>query len=168
MKLTRVFSIFLLFVSSLSTSLAVQAESVDFELPGMDGNQYKLSDYRGKWVLVNFWATWCPPCLEEMPELELFHLAHKDTDAVVLGVNQEDVSDKKLAQFVEDSFVSYPILKMKPNDRTSLGRVTALPTSFLISPEGDVSAKQVGTVTAASIEKFINQKQQQKLEENKK
>ncbi|MEW8429404.1 MAG: TlpA family protein disulfide reductase, partial [gamma proteobacterium symbiont of Ctena orbiculata] len=65
------------------------AETVDFELPGLDGKRYRLSDYRGKWVLVNYWATWCPSCREELPELEVFHNNHKDTDAVVLGVAME-------------------------------------------------------------------------------
>ncbi len=135
--------------------LSLSAEPVDFELSGLDGKQYRLSDYRGKWVLINFWATWCPPCLEEMPELELFHTNHKDKDAVVLGLNMEDISETKLKKFVEQQFVSYPILLIKRSSQLPFGRVAGLPTSFLISPQGDIIARQVGTVTAESIERFM-------------
>ncbi|MES9935022.1 MAG: TlpA disulfide reductase family protein, partial [Sedimenticola sp.] len=54
------------------------AEPADFSLPDLDGRTVKLSEFRGKWVVVNYWATWCPPCVEEMPELELFHSQNKD------------------------------------------------------------------------------------------
>ncbi len=130
--------------------------AVDFVLPDMQGKPHHLSDYRGKWVLVNFWATWCPPCLEEMPELEMFHNAHKDKDAVVLGINYETVTPKYLKKFVDDQFLSYPILKMTDPNQSPFGNLPGLPTSFLISPEGKVVARQVGTVTADTIENFIN------------
>ena len=130
-------------------------EGVDFTLPGFDGKQHKISDYRGKWILANYWATWCPPCLEEITELEIFHNKHKDSLAVVLGINNEDISENRLKEFVSNQFISYPILRLKTNESTPLGRVSGLPTSFLINPEGKVVAKQVGTVTATAIEKFI-------------
>jgi len=148
----RLVYFFLLLVISVSN---VQA-AMDFSLPGIDGKQYSLSDYRGKWVLVNFWATWCPPCLEEIPELELFHDTHKDKDDLVLGINYENVSDKRLKSFVEDLFVSYPILKLSDSEPTPFGNLPGLPTSFLVSPEGEVVARQVGGITASAIERFID------------
>lgn len=136
-------------------SVAQAADEIDFTLPGFDGQKHSLSDYRGKWVLVNYWATWCPPCLEEIPELEIFHTTHKDSLAVVLGVNNEDISEKRLKQFVSDQFISYPVLRLKTSETTPLGRVSGLPTSFLVNPKGKVVARQVGTVTAKAIEGFI-------------
>jgi thiol-disulfide isomerase/thioredoxin len=147
-----------LLLSVLATVLgaaAVRAEPVDFSLPDLDGREHRLSDYRGKWVLVNYWATWCPPCLEEIPELEIFHSRHQDEDAVVLGVNMEEIGVEELRKFVDDQFVSYPILRMAPSGRTELGRILGLPTSFLVSPEGEVVAVQVGPVTAEALEAFI-------------
>ncbi|MBU0500116.1 MAG: TlpA family protein disulfide reductase [Gammaproteobacteria bacterium] len=132
-----------------------QAAVVDFELPDLEGKARKLSDYRGKWVVVNYWATWCPPCLEEMPELELFHNNHKDKDAVVLGVNLEQISPNALRDFVDGQFISYPVLLSGPKASTELGRVPGMPTSFLIAPDGKIVARQVGTVTAADLEGFI-------------
>jgi hypothetical protein len=90
-----------------------------------------------------------------MPELEIFHNKHKDSDAVVLGVNMENISEQRLKAFVEEQFVSYPILRAKPAASSPLGRIAGLPTSFLISPEGEIVAKQTGTVTAEAIEAFI-------------
>ena len=69
------------------------AEPVEYSLPDLDGKMHSLADYRGKWVIVNYWATWCPPCQEEIPDLVNFHDSHKDDDAVVLGINLEDDFD---------------------------------------------------------------------------
>ncbi|PVV10611.1 MAG: thiol-disulfide oxidoreductase [gamma proteobacterium symbiont of Ctena orbiculata] len=137
-------------------SVMAAAETVDFELLGLDGKRYRLSDYRGKWVLVNYWATWCPPCREELPELEVFHNNHKDTDAVVLGVAMERIEKPRLKAFVDEQFLSYPILIAEPAARTELGRVPGLPTSFLVNPEGELVARQVGPLTMEDIEGFID------------
>jgi peroxiredoxin len=137
----------------------VIADPVDFELPGLDGKTYRLSDYRGKWVLVNYWATWCPPCREELPELEIFHNNHKDHDAVVIGVAMESIKRERLQQFVDQQFLSFPILLAEPAARTELGGVPGLPTSFLINPDGEVVARQVGPVTAEDVEQFISNQQ---------
>ena len=147
----RLFLLLLLLVMGCGVS----AKTVDFELTGLQGKSHKLSDYRGKWVVVNYWATWCPPCLEEMPELEMFHNNHKDKDAVVLGVNLEAIDSSLLRGFVEDQFISYPVLLKQPALDTELGRVPGLPTTFLVTPEGRLAARRVGPVTAAELEGMI-------------
>ncbi len=131
------------------------AETVDFTLPDLQGKPHQLSDYRGKWVVVNYWATWCPPCLEEIPELEVFHANHQNKDAVVLGVNMEEIDLESLKAFVDEQFISYPILRTGANSPGELGRVTGLPTSYLIAPSGELAARQVGPITAGAIESFI-------------
>lgn len=141
--------------------VSVMADPVDFTLPDVDGKERSLSDFRGKWVLVNYWATWCPPCLAEMPELELFHNQHKEKDAMVIGVAMEDMDPKRLKVFLERQFISYPILQRSPGTHTELGSVPALPTSYLISPEGEVVARQVGTVTGEVIENYIKKHNKQ-------
>ena len=133
------------------------AEPVDFELPDVKGVKHKLSDYRGKWVVVNYWATWCPPCLEELPELVIFHETHKDKDAVVIGVNFEDVDTKKLQKFIENYSISYTVLRSAPGPSSALGSIPGLPTSFMINPKGEVVGKQVGPITGKSIEKFMSE-----------
>ena len=146
-----------LFSTLLVFGANIQAEPAEFSLPDMEDKQHKLSDYRGKWVVVNYWATWCPPCLTEIPELVDFHEDHKDKDAVVLGVNFEDIGLKGLKRFSEEYFMNYPVLRSKPAASSALGIIPGLPTTYLVSPQGEVVARQVGPVTAKLITDFIEQ-----------
>ena len=132
------------------------SDTRDFTLPDLNGETRSLSDYRGQWVLVNYWATWCPPCLEELPELEVFHTGSEGR-AVVLGVNMESISTDRLSSFVEQQFLSYPVLlaSERPKKDQLLGPVDGLPTSYLVTPEGKVVARQVGPITAKAIDDFI-------------
>lgn len=135
--------------------MSYSASAVDMDLTDLDGRNVKLSDYLGKWVVVNYWATWCPPCREEMPELQAFHDAHVEKDGVVLGVNTEVLSPDSIKEFLNDYFVTYPNFAQGPVSNTPLGRVPGLPTTFVVSPQGNVEAVQVGGVTREMIEKFI-------------
>ncbi len=135
---------------------ATAASGVDFSYPDLDGKMHKLSDYRGKWVVVNYWATWCPPCLEELPELEVFHNSHKDRDALVLGLNMEDIELDKLRAFVRERFLSYPVLRAGSSPEEVLGEIPGLPTTFLVTPDGKVVARQIGYIDGKSIESFIS------------
>ena len=128
---------------------------VDFSLPDIKGQQHRLVDYRGKWVVVNYWATWCPPCLDEIPELIEFHERNAADRAVVLGVNYEDVDDLYLKTFVDEYFISYPVLLAEPGAANYFGRIRGLPTTFIISPAGKVVARRVGGVDAAYLESII-------------
>jgi peroxiredoxin len=148
----------LIFCGLLCPMLSVTADPVDFELTGLDGKQYRLSDYRGKWVLVNYWATWCPPCQDELPELEIFYNNYKDQNAVVLGVAMERIDQKWLKAFVDEQFLSYPILMTKPAARTELGEIPGLPTSFLVNPKGELVARRVGPITLDELESFFENK----------
>ncbi len=152
----------LLLLGLLYMASASAEKAVDFAAPDLDGRIHRLSDYRGKWVLVNYWATWCPPCREELPELEVFHDNHKDRDAVVLGLAMEDIDGERLREFVEEQFLSYPILLVGSRPKVLLGRVPGLPTSFLVSPEGEIVARQVGPVDRESIEAFIEKQQRER------
>jgi thiol-disulfide isomerase/thioredoxin len=134
---------------------AMVSATADFQLEDIKGQTHRLSDYRGKWLVVNYWATWCPPCLEEIPELEVFHNNHKDKDAVVLGINMENIGDKALHRFVEDQFISYPVIKTRPASKSVFGRIMGMPTTYLVNPEGEVVARQEGGVTAQDLESFI-------------
>lgn len=139
----------------LSWGLAALAAAEGFAYLDLAGEAHTLDRYQGRWVVVNYWASWCPPCIEEMGELDDFHRAHRDTDAVVLGVNSEDIGAEELREFVAEIGVSYPILRGEPIARAVLGRVPGLPTTFIVSPEGEVRQRIVGPVDRARLEQLI-------------
>jgi thiol-disulfide isomerase/thioredoxin len=149
-----------LLLLGLFTAITAFADPVDFTLNDVDGKPRSLSEFRGKWVIVNYWATWCPPCLDEIPDLVEFHEKHKDKDAVVLGINFEEADREHLLEFVDQHFMSYPVLSMDPVPVTPLGPVTGLPTTYIISPQGERVARQEGPITGAAIEAFLERKQQ--------
>ena len=150
----------LVFLLALLFTTPALAEPVDFTLPDLEGKPVSLSDYRGKWVIVNYWATWCPPCLEEIPELVSLHEDNSDS-LVVLGVDYEEVNTAYLKEFVESHMMTYPVVRTEPVPMTALGPVMGLPTTYIISPDGERLARQEGPVTQADIEKYIARKQGQ-------
>ena len=143
----------LLFFSSTVSAL-------DFSFTDTEGESYTLSQYKGKWVLVNFWATWCPPCRKEIPDLSDFHL--ESEDAVVIGVNYEPgLKDERLKKFIALYLVSYPITRVNDEIIEALGEPRGLPTSILIDPQGNVAKKITGMVTQRRLNQIIEQFQKQ-------
>lgn len=132
-------------------------------LNSLDGTTHNLEDYRGNWVVVNYWATWCPPCIEEMPELQAFHDDNVGKGAMVIGINIEYISKQKLYDFLDDYFITYPIFTSPPVEKSELGLIPGLPTTFLVSPESEVVARQIGPITREMIELFIDKWEAQKL-----
>ena len=136
---------------------ALPAGAAGFTLQDMSGKTHKLADYRGKWVLVNFWATWCPPCLSEIPELIALHDAHKDKDLVVIGVSL-DSTRASVAEFAGKSGISYPLVLGDRKMSAQIGAVEVLPTSYLYAPDGELVSHQAGELTRVSVETYIKNK----------
>jgi len=148
-------------------ALSFSGYAAGFSLQDMQGKTQRLEDYRGKWVLVNFWATWCPPCLSEIPELISLHNAHKDSDLVVIGIAMDSGSNRKIAYFSQAHGISYPQVnwqyrKSKKLDQEifrNFGDIEAVPSNFLYSPKGELVSRQLGgEVTRASVEAYIKSK----------
>ena len=139
-------------------ALSFSGYAADFSLEDTQGKTHRLADYRGKWVLVNFWATWCPPCLNEIPELSSLHNAHKDRDLVVIGIAMDSGSAKKVANFAEAHGISYPIVLGNRKIVAQIGELQVLPTSYLYAPNGEQVSYQAGEVTRESVETYIKNK----------
>jgi thiol-disulfide isomerase/thioredoxin len=137
--------------------LALGTHAADFKLTDTHGKAHTLSGYKGKWVLVNYWATWCPPCLEEIPDLIDLH-ENKKNNLVVIGVATDYRSSKQVTDFAEGLLVTYPIVLGNSKVINQIGPVQGLPTTYLYNPEGKMVAQQVGAITREAVESFISGK----------
>jgi cytochrome c biogenesis protein CcmG/thiol:disulfide interchange protein DsbE len=124
----------------------------DFELPSLDGKLIKLSDYRGKAVVLNFWATWCSPCKEEMPWFVDLQKKYGNDGLVVLGIAMDDSETPKIAEFAHNMGVNYPVLLGTDKVSEDYGNVQFLPTSFYIDRDGKFIGKGVGMVGRKDLE----------------
>jgi thiol-disulfide isomerase/thioredoxin len=127
------------------TALEPPLAAPDFVLSDMDGERHTLQDYRGKVVLLNFWATWCPPCRREMPALEQLYLRLAEQGFVVLAVNQWEDPDHVFAYTGElNVFPTFPILFDPDSSVSERFGVKGLPTSFLLDQDGRVRYRAIG------------------------
>lgn len=143
-----------LFALLLALSCTLPAHAQGWSLKDRNGTVYTQSGLHGRWVLVNFWAPWCPPCLQEMPDLDALQKKHKDL--LVIGVavmyrNEQDVLD-----VVRDKKISYPIVLGDEGIASEFGGMTGMPTSFLYSPAGKLVGDHQGPLTQQQVEQAIS------------
>jgi thiol-disulfide isomerase/thioredoxin len=120
----------------------------------VEGAPYDLSAHRGKWVVVNFWATWCAPCLKEMPELSALDAMHEHIE--VIGLAYEEIDAKAMRAFLSQRPVVYPIAIVDvANPPADFATPRGLPMTYLIAPDGKIAKQFLGPVTASEIEAAI-------------
>lgn len=141
---------FLLGVMLLMLTLEAKA----FQFQDTDGKIHTLADYKGRWVVVNFWATWCPPCLEEIPDLITLYEDRKDV--MVIGVAMEFSDPEVVMAFVESMSITYPTVLGNRRIASQLDDISMLPSTYFFDPEGKPAARKLGLVTRESIEHFIS------------
>ncbi len=123
----------------------------DFTLLDLEGNSVTLSDFRGKTVFINFWATWCPPCRAEMPEIEAVYQKYKDKDVVVIGVDLLEDADI-VRQYVEKGGFSWIFVFDTTGEVADKYAITAIPSSFFVDKEGVIQAVNIGAMTKRAME----------------
>src|SRR5215475_11494413 len=146
--------------SGTSVRAAVTAEkdrkvAPDFELKDATGNNVKLSDYKGKVVLLNFWATWCGPCKIEIPWFIDFQQQFKDRDFAILGVSLDDDGWKSVKPYVEQKKINYRVMIGTEELSTLYGGVDSLPTTFLIDRKGRIAQMHMGLVSKSEYQTEI-------------
>jgi cytochrome c biogenesis protein CcmG/thiol:disulfide interchange protein DsbE len=142
-------------VSKGSSGVALGEAAPGEALPRLEGGgDESLADYRGRWVLVNFWASWCLPCREEAPALERFQQRHGGSDFTVVGIDSRDLSGDG-RDFVERYGLSYPQLRDGDGDAAHAFGTTGVPENFLIDPRGKVRLLVSGPVTAEYLREAV-------------
>lgn len=137
-----------------ATTAEVNNKAPEFSLKTLDGKVKKLSDYKGKKVMINFWATWCPPCKAEMPAMQqLYNQANGYFD--ILAINIDPQNDVK--GFVSENQLTFPILLDESGKANQDYSIISIPTTLLINEEGIIEKKHIGAMTLEQMEEFIMQ-----------
>jgi peroxiredoxin len=130
-------------------------DNYDFTLKDLEGNEVKLSSLKGKKVFLNFWATWCPPCKAEMPDIEKLYQETKDSGLVILAINVD--TDKKAAQdFIDANNYNFTVLWDENGEVSRLYQVTAIPTSYFIDTEGFLGGGTRGMISLEAMKEYVN------------
>ncbi|ALS78041.1 MULTISPECIES: TlpA disulfide reductase family protein [Planococcus] len=138
--------------------LAKGEKAPDFQLTTLDGQEVTLSDYQGQKVLLNFWATWCPPCRAEMPHMQSYFEEHaEEENVVILSVNltTEDKGLEEIEEFVEEFGLEFAIPMDEKGDVGATYQAVSIPTSYMIDTKGRIQNKVVGPMDLPMMEKLV-------------
>lgn len=129
------------------------------------GHSIRFKNYKGKWLVINYFAPWCKPCLKEMPELNYLYLLYKSR-LMVFGVSYENLSNAEIIAFANKTGITFPLLHSFPLEKYTNAQIEAIPTTFLISPDGKLAKVLQGPQTLADLEKAIgfDTKQENRIE----
>jgi peroxiredoxin len=143
-------------VEKVSGPSCAAKANLDFTLKDINGANVHLTDYKGKVVLLNFWATWCGPCKLEIPEFVEAYERYRDKGFVILGVlSEDDPTPTELRTFMTQFKMNYPVLREHQDFAAANGELWALPTSFLIDRQGLICTKHTGAMTKEMLEQEI-------------
>lgn len=144
--------------SDAETGMRVGQFAPDFNLADMQGNEVRLSDFRGQKVLLNFWATWCPPCRVEMPYLQRFYEKDATDDIVVIAVNLTSLekNTSRVEQFAQDKQLTFPILLDESGSVLNAFRITAYPTTYFLDSSGVIRHRFQGAMSYEMMRKLVS------------
>lgn len=137
------------------SAVAAPRPAYNFKATGVDSKPVELKAYRGKRVVLNFWATWCPPCRQEVPDLVDFYQRYRDKNVVVIGLAVDD-DPQEIKEFIRIMDVTYPMAISTDKINKKYGGILGLPITFFIDPEGRIVTQQVGIVTRKQLEQFAS------------
>ena len=127
----------------------------EWQLKDLDGKPVKLSDFKAKVVVLNFWATWCPPCRKEIPALIALHAGYKDQGVVVIGVSMDQGGPSVVKSFARRTKINYPVVMGDEATAAAYGSVQVIPTTFFIDREGNIAGQHEGDLDQKGFESAI-------------
>ncbi len=130
-------------------------DAPDFTLPDLEGNSLTLSDFKGRVIMLNFWATWCPPCRKEIPDFVELYEKYKDEGLLIIGVSLDKGDSRTVKQFSKNYKINYPIVLGNVNVTQDYGGIRGIPTTFVIDRKADIKKKYVGYRSKATFEEAV-------------
>jgi peroxiredoxin len=130
-------------------------KAADFKLKDLSGKEVSLSDFKGKRVFLNFFATWCPNCKAEMPEMEKLYEETKDSDLVILAVDLEE-STETVRSFINNNKYNFKVLLDSNNTAAEKYQISSIPTSYFIDKDGNIVDKHIGSMTIQDMKIYID------------
>jgi peroxiredoxin len=130
-------------------------DAPDFTLPDLEGNRLTLSDFKGKVIILNFWATWCPPCREEIPDFVELYEEYKDDGLVIIGVNLDRGDSRAVKKFSKNYKINYPIVTGNVSVTQDYGGIRGIPTTFIIDRKGNIKEKYLGYQPKATFQEAV-------------
>ncbi len=134
-------------------------EAPNFTLSAFEGEALTLADYRGKKVLINMWASWCPPCKAEMPDMQQFYQKHQADGIEVLSINLTEAENNKedVSAFISDYEITFPVALDEKSQVADQYQVTTIPTTYIVDSAGNIERKIVGPMTYEMMEEIMSQ-----------
>ncbi|MFD1416568.1 redoxin domain-containing protein [Oceanobacillus jeddahense] len=144
------------YAEDVQEGVEIGDKAPDFMLETLDGETVQLSDFKGERVMINFWATWCPPCKQEMPDMERFYQEH---DPVILSVNLTDgeINTADVEQFIQELDLTFPVLLDKEGEVSNLYRIQPIPMTYMVDAEGIIQFKSFGALSYQQMVKQFEQ-----------
>lgn len=145
------------FIESSQTTPKIEV-APSFELSDLTGATINLSDFKGKIVILNFWASWCPPCREEMPHMQSFYEKNKENDIEIIAVNLTnlDSGQQAIEQFVQDYGLTFPVLLDEKGNVGIMYEIMTIPTSYILDAEGRIFQKIIGSMDEQIMDDIVN------------
>ncbi len=131
------------------------AKAPDFEVKDIEGKNFKLSDFKGKVLILDFWATWCPPCIEEIPGFNNLYSSYQKDGLEIIGLSLDNAGEKVVKDFVAKNSIKYKVAMGNAEIADNYGGITGIPTTFIINKNGEIASKHIGFTSKADFEKEI-------------